>query len=179
MRVFRTADFPGFGDDSPQGFVQQLEALKDLLQTGVDPARCAQPMMGDPALPFRPWINMKQTFCAQPQIIEFHNGRGVRYVSYYSQGPNPVLEQEVFYTFQALTEDGEFYVSAFFPVETGIFPTEPPACPTCGEPDYDPFAEWTAVLGEQLIQLNAQPADEFEPSLNVLDELIKSVQIRN
>ena len=120
---------------------------------------------------------MKQTFCAQPQIIEFQNGSGIRYISYYSQGPNPVLEHEVFYTFQGLTEDREFYVSAFFPVRTGIFPTEPPACSQCGEPDYDPFAEWTAVLNEQLTQLNAQAADDFAPSLNMLDDLIKSIHI--
>ena len=179
VRVFQTADFPGFGDDSPLGFVHQLEALNDLLQTGVDPARCAQPIMGDFTLPFLPWINMKQTFCAQPQILEFQNGRGVRYVSYYSQGPNPVLDREVFYTFQGLTEDGELYVSAFFPVATGVFPTEPPACPKCGEPDYDPFAEWTAVLAEQLLQLNAQPADEFAPSLDILDDLVRSIHIGN
>jgi hypothetical protein len=177
LRVFQTADFPGFGDDSPQGFLNQHQALNELLQTGVDPARCAEPIMDEFALPFLPWINMKQTFCAQPQIIAFQNGSGIRYLSYYAQGPNPVLEREVFYTFQGLTEDGEFYVSAFFPVETGIFPTEPPACPECAEPNYDPFAEWTTVLREQLTQLNAQPADEFAPSLNMLDDLIKSIQI--
>jgi hypothetical protein len=177
VRVFLTANFQGFGDDSPQGFVNQLQALKDILQTGVDLSLCAQPIRGEPALPFLPWINMQQTFCAQPQIVEFQNGKGVRYISYYSQGPNPVLEQEVFYTFQGLTEDGEFYVSAFFPIETGIFPTEPPACPQCGEPDYDPFAEWNAVLIEQLNRLNELPANEFAPSLKVLDELIKSMLI--
>jgi hypothetical protein len=120
---------------------------------------------------------MKQTFCAQPQILKFQNGKGVRYISYYSQGPNPVLDREVFYTFQGLTDDGAFYVSAFFPVRTGVFPAEPPACPRCGEPDYDPFAEWATILTEQLVVLNAQPGDHFAPSLNVLDELIQSIHI--
>jgi hypothetical protein len=88
-----------------------------------------------------------------------------------------VLEQEVFYTFQGLTKDGEFYVSAFFPVRTGIFPADPPACSHCGEPDYDPLADWPKVLSEQLTQLNAQPADKFMPSLDILDNLIQSIQI--
>jgi hypothetical protein len=178
VRVFQTAEFPGYGDDSPQGFLNQMQAFKDLLETGVDPARCAQPIPVEPALPFLPWINREQTLCAQPEIVEFAGGRGVRYLSYYSQGPNPVLDREVFYTFQGLSNDGQFYVSAFFPVATGIFPTEPPACPQCSEPGYDPFAEWSAVLAEQLVQLNAQPADQFTPSLTVLDELIQSIQIR-
>jgi hypothetical protein len=178
VRVFQTAQFPGFGDDNPTGFVNQMQALKAMLERGVDPARCAQPIPGEPVMPFLPWINMKQTFCAQPQIIEFQNGKGIRYLSYYSQGPNPVLDREVFYTFQGLTDDGQFYIAAFFPVQTGIFPAEPPACLRCSEPGYDPFAEWTAVLNEQLIRLNAQPAEDFVPSLTILDELVKSIQIR-
>lgn len=177
VRIFQTADFPGYGDDSLQGFVNQSQALKDLLRRGVKPARCAQPIAGEPALPFLPWINMKQSLCAHPQIIEFSGGQGIRYLSYYAQGPDPVLDREVFYTFQGLTNDGQFYVSALFPVETGIFPTEPPACLKCGEPNYDPFAEWAAILRDQLTQLNAQPEDEFSPSLSALDELIKSIQV--
>ena len=178
VRVFRTAEFPGFGDDSPAGFVNQMQELSESLETGFDPARCAQPIIGEPVLPFLPWINMKQTFCAQPQILEFAGGRGIRYLSYYAQGPNPVLDREVFYTFQGLTDDEQFYVAAFFPVETGIFPKEPPACTQCGDPNYDPFVEWTALLGDQLTQLNAQPEDEFAPSLSVLDQVVKSIQIR-
>jgi hypothetical protein len=89
-----------------------------------------------------------------------------------------VLDQHVFYTFQGLTDDGQFYVSAVFPVETGIFPTEPASCPKCSDPNYNPFPEWQALLAEQLAQLNAQGADEFAPSLTTLDELVQSIQIR-
>ena len=174
---FQTADFPGYGDNSPQGFVNQLRALKDLLQTGVNPVLCAEPVQGDAALPFLPWINMKQSFCAQPEIIGFANGRGVRYLTYYSQSPEPVLDYQITYTFQGLTDDGQVYVSALFPVETGIFPVEPPACPRCGEPGYDLIAEWLNTVTDQLIQLNAQPPDQFAPSLTVLDDLIRSIQV--
>jgi hypothetical protein len=174
---FQTADFSGFGDDSPQGFSNQLEALKDLLKTGLDPARCAKPIQGEPVLPFLPWINMKQALCAQPQIIKFANGSGVRYLAYYSQSPEPVLDTQIVYTFQGLTDDGQVYISALFPVETGIFPTEAPACPKCGDPGYDLIAEWQNTVTDQLAQLNAQPADQFAPSLTVLDDLIRSIQV--
>lgn len=176
VMVFQTADFPGFGDDNPQGFVKQAEALTKLLQRGVEPSRCAQ-IKGEQVLPFLPWVNAHQTFCSQPQIIEFSGGKGIRYLTYYSQGPNPVLDQQVFYTFQGLTNDGRFYVSALFPVQTGIFPTEPPACPQCGEPNYDPFPELLTMLTEQLNQLHTQPANQFGPALTLLDDLIKSIRI--
>jgi hypothetical protein len=178
VRIFQTADFPGFGDDSAQGFVSQSELLKALLETGVNPDRCAQPLSGpEQALPFLPWINMQQAFCAQPEIVDFSGGKGIRYLSYYAQDPSPVLDYLVFYTFQGLSDDGKFYVAAFFPVQTGIFPADPPDCSKCSDPNYNPFADWRTVLTEQLNELNNQPADDFVPSLTVLDEMIASIQI--
>jgi hypothetical protein len=46
-----------------------------------------------------------------------------------------------------------------------------------GTDNYDPFAEWHAALAEQLDRLNAQPRDAFTPSLTVLDELVRSIEI--
>ena len=53
-----------------------------------------------------------------------------------------------------------------------------PPCPRCTEPDYNPIPEWQAALKEQMAQLNARQADQFEPSLNVLDDMIRSIQIK-
>jgi hypothetical protein len=99
-------------------------------------------------------------------------------LSQFAQDPSPVLDQQVFYTFQGVSADGQFYVSALFPVRTGIFPTEAPACAKCGEPDYDPLAEWTAVLSQQLAQLNAKTDGDFVPSLKMLDEVVRSIDIK-
>jgi hypothetical protein len=175
--VFRISDFSGYGDDSPFGFVAQRQVLTVLLKTGIQPDRCAKPLTDEPALPFLPWINAKQSFCAQPQIIDFSGGKGIRYLSYYSQGLNPVLDKQVFYTFQGLTEDGQFYVSALFPVQTGIFPAEPSLCSVCGDLNSDPSVEMTTLLITQLTELNAQAADRFTPSLAMLDELVRSIRI--
>jgi hypothetical protein len=180
LMVFQTADFAGFGDGTPLGFVAQWHTLEQLLDMGVDPARCAKPYdYHGPVnpLPFLPWINAQQVFCAQPQILEFPGGQGIRYLSYYAQGPGPASDRQIFYTFQGLTDDGQYYISAVFPVATGIFPIEPPPCPKCGQADYDPFEEWMAVLTEQFNQLNILSADRFAPSLKVLDELVQSIHL--
>jgi hypothetical protein len=178
VMVFRSADFPGYGDDSRQGFVNQSQALTRLLQSGVDMERCAEPLMDyESALPFLPWTNSKQAFCAQAKVVEFGSGKGIRYLAYYAQDPSPALDSKIFYTFQGISDDGQFYVAAFFPVQTDIFPTEPPACPRCSDPTYDPFVEWAAVLKEQLSELNAQAEDDFSPTLPMLDELVKSITI--
>jgi hypothetical protein len=124
-----------------------------------------------------PWINMEQSFYAQPQIIEFNGGKGIRYVSYYAQGPESVLDRDVFYTFQGVTDDGKFYISALFPVQTGIFPKELLPCSQCGDPNCDPLPEWHAQLIEQVSQLNAQADYDFAPSLTTLDEVVKPIHI--
>jgi hypothetical protein len=120
---------------------------------------------------------MAQSFCAQPEIIEFTGGKGIRYLSYYSQGLNPVLDYQVFYTFQGLTDDGQYYVSVVLPVVTGIFPVVPPDCPRCGESDYDMFGELRATLETQLDQLNSLEETKFSPTLSLLDELVRSIRI--
>jgi hypothetical protein len=175
IRIFQTADFPGYANDSPYGFPDQKQSLIALLENGLDPARCASPLVDDPGLPFLPWVNMKQAFCAQPELVEFASGRGIRYLAWYSQGPNPVLDQQVFYTFQGLSDDGQYYIAALFPVQTGIFPNAPAACNECG--DADPFAEMTSLLARQLTELNALEANSFSPSLTVLDDVIRSLRI--
>lgn len=178
VMIFQTADFPGFGDDHPDGFLNQLHTLQDVLANGLDPAKCAQPYgVTNTHLPFLPWINMQQVFCSQPQILQFEGGQGVRYLTYFAQSPEPALDYRITYTFQGLTDDGEFYISAEFPIATGIFPTEAPPCPKCGEADYNPFEEWAAILVEQHAQLNTLAADSFLPSLITLDDVIKSLQI--
>lgn len=169
VMVYRTEDFPGFGDDTPYGFPGQLRSLTDLLQTGLTPERCAQPLTGyDQELPFLPWLNSLQVFCAQPSRVEFSGGAGLRYLTFYGQGQGPTLDHQVFYTFQGLTHDGRFYISAVLPVATGIFPTEAPASP---DPNY------LSTLTEQLAQLNGQPEDSFTPSLKALDALVSSLRL--
>lgn len=179
IMVFRTKDFAGYGEGNPQGFVNQFRSLTELLKTGVSSNPCDQPLADyESALPFLPWINMKQSFCAQPQMIEFTGGKGIRYVTCYAQSPEPVLEGNVFYTFQGVTNDGRFYISAFFPIETGVFPAEPSSCPKCGDPNYNPFPEWNELLTEQITTLNARSDNDFEPSLTTLDDIAKSIYFK-
>jgi hypothetical protein len=175
--IFQTADFPDYMNDSPFGFPGQLQVLTDILQNGVDPARCAEPMYAyEQSLPFLPWLNSKQTFCAQPKILNFQSGKGLRYLTFYSQGVDPALERQVFYTFQGLSDDGKFYISASFPVSTGIFPEEPPKVQILPDQVF-PDPAFIETMKEQVAQLNAQAPDGFAPSLSTLDALVRSIRI--
>jgi hypothetical protein len=175
LMIFQTRDFGAYGQDQPTGFPQQLDDLRRLLETQPDLAgRCTQtaPVSGETALPFLPWLNSAQVFCAQPQYVEFNGGKGIRYLTAFSQGPEPLLDLSIFYTFQGLSEDGEIYYSAVFPVLTGVFPLEAPTV-VYGEDALPP----QAMTAEQLSTLNAQSGDLFQPALGQLDALVSSLEV--
>jgi len=178
VMVFQTSDFADLGEDFPGNYSDQRQALAGILQNGLEPGFCDQPLVSENeprSLPFLPYINIVQTFCAQPQVIEFEGGQGIRYLTYYSSGLSPILDSQVFYTFQGLTDDGKFYVSAALPVATGIFPLELPS--EVIDPDTDYPQQWLATITEQVSQLNADPGDGYNPSLQSLDALIESIRI--
>lgn len=128
---------------------------------------------GEP-LPFLPLINAKQVIHPQLQNLDFKDGKGIRFVTLYSQGLVPVNNYELIYTFQGLTSDGKYYVAAVLPVTHPQLPNEP----TVNEQltgvgqDYQNYISRTASL------LNEEPANSFMPDLNKLDALIRSLEIK-
>jgi hypothetical protein len=171
LMIFKTDDFSGYGDNLVQGYLNQKDGLSILLMGDIDPAFCANPHNSpDHALPFLPYVNSAQAFCSKPQVIDFEGGSGIRYLTAYTQDAGPIMDWYVFYTFQGLTDDGQHYVSAILPVQTGIFPLEAPG-------SYTPDSAHQE-LAKQLIALDAKPDGEFFPSLAQLDALIETLIIK-
>ena len=79
-----------------------------------------------------------------------------------------------FYTFQGISENGEWYISAVFPVRTDGLPDE-----TDYESfDYDTFtAEHDVYFTDLTSRLNGQTAVDFTPSLIELDDFVTSLSI--
>ncbi len=171
VRVFQTADFAGYAVGDYRDFAAQWAGLQNLLTAGVNPEQCAAPLAEpDAGLPMVPWIYAEQVFCAQPLEVAFGGGRGVRYLTFYAQDDSPALEHQVFYAFQGQSDDGRFYVAAFFPVRTGIFPAEPPEGLAVPDPNY------LTTLTEQVRLLNGQPGESMTPPLAELDAWVASLR---
>jgi hypothetical protein len=173
LMVFPIQDFPAFGTESATGFSRQFQDLRSLLDGQPDLAeRCTRtaPASGELALPFLPWLNSAQVFCAQPQYIEFDGGKGIRYLTAFSQGIEPLMDQSIFYAFQGLSDDGQFYFSAVFPVLTGVFPLEIPPSVEGQLPQN--------MNAEQLGALNVQSGDLFKPALGQFDALVSSLEVK-
>jgi hypothetical protein len=170
LNIYATKDFPGYGDDQPTGFSPTLEQLRGLLADRPELSMCDTLQTGTTLLPFLPWLNSAQVFCAHPAYVQFGGGSGIRYLSTYSQGVDIPTDDRIFYSFQGLSEDGELYLSAVFPVRTGVFPAQP-------DPNFD-IATWEEELGMYFEQLQAASGDGFAPSLATLDGWVEGISLR-
>jgi hypothetical protein len=125
-------------------------------------------------IPVLPIPNGAQMLRAQVEYLEFSQGSGVRFVTQYAQETRHVNNQEVFYTFQGLSDDGRYYVAAYFPITSSVLPASNCAKPDCSDAPQRP--EDTDVIGAALALDACSPAD-FAPDLFVLDAVIRSIKI--
>lgn len=134
-------------------------------------------------LPFVPFFNAGQVFAAQMQIVQFQNGSGVRFLTEYAQSFATINNHELFYHFQGLSDDGKYYIIAILPVTAPILAADEKPdslVPTEGVPfpGYDdPNADFVGYYNAVTEKLNALTEDDFQPSLSVLDALIRSMSV--
>jgi hypothetical protein len=127
-------------------------------------------------LPFLPLWNAAQFMQANIRYLDFQNGSGVRFLTQYGQAAWPINNKDMFYTFQGLTSDGNWYVAAIFPASHPSLPYDDQTVPG-GDPAA--FAEnFTNYLAQVEPQLSALPDDSFTPSLAALDAMVQSLQVK-
>ncbi len=123
---------------------------------------------------------------AQAQPLGFQKGQGLRIVTQVSEGTVPVANDSIFYYFQGLTQDGQYYVSAILPVQASFLAATsgPDASLPAGGIQFPPYNNPSASMDDinnyySAIQskLNSASASDFTPSLTDLDALIQSIQI--
>lgn len=142
----------------------QIEQLQALLA-----ARASTP---GGSLPYLPLHNAAQVFHGQLAYHTFNNGAGVRYVTAFSQEAAPVTNQQLLYTFQGMTDDGLYYVAAFFPLTTAALPD------TIQVEDWEAFnANYAIYVRETQAALNDLAPRDFTPDLALLDAVVTSLQV--
>jgi hypothetical protein len=129
------------------------------------------------ALPFLPVFNAGQIFFAQYQAVPFVNGSGIRFLTEYAQYTAPVNNHDLFYTFQGLTSDGQYWVSAILPINHSILPADAANPP--GGQTWEEFSDnYQTYIVDMVGQLNAQPPDNYLPTLTALDALVSSITVQ-
>ncbi len=130
-------------------------------------------------LPFLPLQNAKQAVHASIKFVQFQNGTGIRYLVQYNQGPLPPINNgRLFYTFQGLTNDGAYYVSAVLPVSNSLLPDDDNTLPTSDFIDRIPTPGfYTDYLDTTAQILDAASPSAFSPDLAALDAVIASLSV--
>ena len=146
----------------------EISSLKKLL--------AAKPSQSSGNIPFLPVWNAAQVINAKVKYIAFQNGEGVRFLTQYGQDISPINNEALFYTFQGITNDGKYYVSAILPVNHSSLPKNYDE--GMQDKDYETFSQdyKNYVVGIEK-QLNEQNDDSFNPQLGLLDAMIKSIKI--
>ena len=125
-------------------------------------------------LPHLPIFNAEQLFHAQDKKVDFGSGKGVRYITQYSQSFVQINNNELFYTFQGLTSDGKYYVAANLPIDTPLIDTM--TAPNFSDPNFT-GEQYAIYLDGVARTLSSLAAAFYSPSIEVYDQLILSIVI--
>ncbi len=160
IMVFPAAQYAQYGDLTGQ----IVSTLRDV------PFMDGQPLPA--GLPDGP-------FNAHVASIAFTQGHGIRYLTQFDQAPLPVNNHEMFYFFHGLTDDGNVYLEAVFPVQAAFLPADEnpdSPLPQGGIPfNMDDLGTYFQNISDKL---NATPPTLFTPPLTALDALLQSTTVK-
>ena len=156
-----------------QGFVElyeeqgeKIEALKAMI--------AGETAGADGEIPEVPGRNARQMIRASIKYLDFPDGKGVRYLTYYAQALYPATNRSLYYEFRGFSGNGNRnYVHLQYALRATILPEE------IINPQFwknDDFAQYSANLTRLLTDL---PADQFNPNLDLLDALAQSIKVGN
>ena len=156
-------------DDNPVS--QRIEALQTLLED--------QPETVDGAIPVLPGFgDAGQNLKAQLKYLEFDGGSGLRFITHYGFDEAPITDHNTFYTFQGLTDDGQYYIAYYHPASTDLLPSSFGEVTELIE-DYDEFIEnFDTYLEETAEQLDQADTGDFEPDLTNLDGMLETLRVQ-
>ena len=163
IRIYPVADYEA-----------RVEMVNDVVNE-MDALLSSRPPEPD-SVPFLPLWNAAALFRSRISYVDFQNGSGIRFLTQFGQAAWPINNQDMFYTYQGLTEDGAYYVSAILPAANPIlFANGDDAIP---DDDQIAFSEnFMTYIDDIRGQLNGQAPESFTPNLIFLDEMIGSLRV--
>jgi hypothetical protein len=131
-----------------------------------------RPETGEGDLPFLPPQHNSQVFKAQLKYLDFQDGAGIRFITQHAIG-GPINNQDIFYTFQGITTDDQYYVTLFYPISTTAL------AEFSRDDTFETLADFQTHVQDTTQRLDALSPEDFAPDLSMLDALIQSLQIRS
>ncbi len=170
VRFYRIADLAPYDLQA-----QQLAHLKTLLSERPDPATLMTIGAdgGVDPLPFVTDFAAAQAIVARVGYVDTPELAGVSYLTVFRQDVYPFTGGDFWYTFQGLSANGTWYVSADFVITASMFPSK--ISIKDGNRISSSAKRWAAYLRTSLGTLNGAEPSAFTPPLTSIDALVRSI----
>lgn len=179
----RAVNFSGYAiQDHFHTPVIYVYAYDKLVQGGTYGATMAatlQGLLSDPefdlhaegSLPFLPPFNAAQVFHVLEQRLDSEHGRGIRYLTLYSQALVGVDNYDIFYTYQGLSADGRYYIAAVLPINSTLLSDD-----ELTQAELETVAiDYEAYLTSMTDTLREDNGASLTPTLAALDAMMMSL----
>jgi len=169
ITVFNVGALAGY-----EFYETELTRLRDILAQRPDLSTFeVMPETGGQNLPFLPVFPAAQSIRSRTSYIDTQSLSGVAYVTLYRQDVSPFLANEFLYTIQALSADGQYYISAIQQVDVAGFPTEYPT-----DLNYEEFsANFGTYLAESIATIDNADPSALTPSPDLITNAMNSLSI--
>jgi hypothetical protein len=137
-------------------------------------------------IPFIPFYDAEQAFVGKVKLFPFQNGTGIFFLTQFNIEPSLINNEGLSYIFQGITGDGKNYVLAEFPASVSFLPSDFDANEyedykiserfTADKSNEKKYNEYVSKISARLEKTSP---NEFEPNLNLFEELISSLKIKN
>lgn len=180
---------PG-GIDLTKDFDEEVRVLKLLLANKPVPSNAgrflgrARGSKGCGEMPFLPMWEWCQAFATRSKYLNFENGQGVFFLAHMDRETAQVTQADLQYIFQGITADGEYYVSALFPVAAPFLPKNS-LVPEVEKWDTENYLlsheskKYKNYVRPIIKKLNALPANGFTPRLELVEQVIQSLEVKS
>lgn len=149
---------------------ERLDALRTLLEDRPETIAGEIPVLAN-------FGGAVQDLVAQVQYLDFNGGSGVRFITHYGADESPITDYDTFYTFQGLTDDGQYYIAFYNPAATPLLPSDMIAVDALLEDPAKFKEDYPTYLQDTTDALDQARSTDFTPSLSQLDTMIESLQI--
>ena len=108
--------------------------------------------------------------------MTFNGGIGVRFITEYSEAPNPISNKNIIYTFHGLTKVEKHWVAVTLPISSPILPAEYDTLPESYTQE-SLLVNYSFFVSDVKDVLKAQDPDSFFPTINSLDTVVGSITV--
>jgi hypothetical protein len=133
------------------------------------------------AMPFLPMWEACQAFTSHVHYASFKNGSGVFFLTQWDRETEQISNAGLEYAYQGITNDHRYWVYAQFSVSAPFLPSgKEPHVMAWNEKNYllsHQSKKYQTYLRPVLAKLEALPANQFQPNLELLDKLIQSLEV--